>query len=393
MKSFALQHSKAVRFSVAGIIFVSAVVVSLICSGVSIGFKLSHDGNETGIIKTAKVFDSAKKMAVSSVDGAAECDFCFENYKLQKVLTLESRMSTIGEIADEMINSNNEVVYGTEIIVDGKRKLCVKNFDVEDYLESRLAAFDIKGAKNKHEFMSDIEIKSAYLLASDLAEISEITKFLDSLDVKTTSVVETKESIPYKTVTEKTSMQYVGYSSVISSGVKGVLAKRQSVVYVNGVEVSSKELASQVVSEPVDEVVLIGTKQVSSSTVKKLGFIFPLPKGTYVQTSYYGDGRGHKGLDYGADRGTSIFSVKSGTVTFSGSNGNYGLCVIVDHGNGLKTLYAHCDKLLVGKGEKVSAGQVIGTVGNTGRSTGNHLHFELIVNGSNVNPAPYLGAK
>jgi len=241
--------------------------------------------------------------------------------------------------------------------------------------------------------MSDIEIKSAYLLASDLAEISEITKFLDSLDVKTTSVVETKESIPYKTVTEKTSMQYVGYSSVISSGVKGVLAKRQSVVYVNGVEVSSKELASQVVSEPVDEVVLIGTKQVSSSTVKKLGFIFPLPKGTYVQTSYYGDGRGHKGLDYGADRGTSIFSVKSGTVTFSGSNGNYGLCVIVDHGNGLKTLYAHCDKLLVGKGEKVSAGQVIGTVGNTGRSTGDHLHFELIVNGSNVNPAPYLGAK
>ncbi len=388
-----MQHSTAVRLSVAGIIFVGAVAVSLSVSGVSIGFKLSHNGNEAGIIKNANVFDSAKKMAVSTVDGAAECDFCFDTYKLQKVLTLKGRMATVGEIADEMINSNNDVVYGTEIIVNGERKLCVKNFNVEEYLEERLEEFDIKGAKNTHEFMSDIEIKPAYLLASDLAEISEITSFLDTLDVKTTSVVETKESIPYKTVTEKTSMQYVGYSSVVSSGAPGVLAKRQNVVYVNGVEISSKELASEVVSEPVDEVVLIGTKQLSSSTVKKMGFIFPLPKGTYVQTSYYGDGRGHKGLDFGADRGTSIFSVKSGTVTFSGSNGNYGLCVIVDHGNGLKTLYAHADKLLVSKGEKVSAGQVLATVGNTGRSSGNHLHFELIVNGSNVNPAPYLGAK
>lgn len=381
------------KISAAGIIFVSAVVITLAATGVSLGFKLSHNGNQTAIVKSKEVFDNAKKLAVSMVDGAAESDFPFDDYKLQRVLTLKSKMCDSDVIAEEMINTNNEVVYGTEIIVDGERKFCVNNFDVEEYLDKRISAFDIKGAENKHEFMNDIEIKSAYILADDLVGVKETTKFLDSLDIKTTAVVETKESIPYETVTEKTSMQYVGYSSVVTSGVKGVLAKRQKNVYVNGVEVSSKELASEVVSEPVDEVVLIGTKQFSSSTAKNLGFYFPLPKGTYVQTSYYGDGRGHKGLDFGADRGTSIFSVKSGTVTFSGSNGNYGLCIIVDHGNGLKTLYAHCDKLLVGKGEKVSAGQVIGKVGNTGRSTGNHLHFEVIINGSNVNPAPYLGAK
>ncbi len=391
VKNFIATNKTVVRITTACVVFLGTVVIALAVSGVSVGLKVIYDGNEKGVIKGTSDFNGAKELAVSSVDGAKESDFYFDNFKLQKVLTLKSRMSSVYDIAQEIIDANNDVVYATEVLVDGQPKLYVKDFDVEAYINLHLEEYDVDGAQNAHEFVDNVDIKKAYCLSDDLSNLNEVTSFIDSLDVKTTSVVVSNEYIPYSTVTEKTSMQYVGYSSVVSSGVKGVLQKRESIVSVNGVKVSDTEVSREVISEPVDEVVLVGTKKYNSNSAKKLGFIFPLPKGSWKQTSYYGEGRNHQGLDFGADRGTSIYSVKSGTVTFASSNGNYGYCVIVDHGNGLKTLYAHADKILVSKGEKVEAGQIIATVGNTGRSTGNHLHFEVIINGSNVNPTPYLG--
>lgn len=99
---------------------------------------------------------------------------------------------------------------------------------------------------------------------------------------------------------------------------------------------------------------------------------------------------GHSGLDIAAPKGTKIKVAASGTITFSGYSGAYGNVVKVSHGSGVKTYYAHCSKLYVKKGQKVSAGDVIATVGSTGRSTGNHLHFEVVKNGISLNPQNYL---
>lgn len=98
-----------------------------------------------------------------------------------------------------------------------------------------------------------------------------------------------------------------------------------------------------------------------------------------VITSRFGGrwGRQHTGLDIGAPKGTKIKAAASGTVIFSGYSGSYGNVVKISHGSGIQTYYAHCSKLYVKKGEKVSAGDVIAAVGSTGRSTGNHLHFEI----------------
>lgn len=93
----------------------------------------------------------------------------------------------------------------------------------------------------------------------------------------------------------------------------------------------------------------------------------------------------HKGVDIGLPTGTPIQSGQSGTVTFAGYSGDYGNVVVIDDGNGLVSKYAHCDTLLVSQGQTVSIGDVIATVGNTGASTGSHLHLEVLKNGQYLN--------
>lgn len=100
--------------------------------------------------------------------------------------------------------------------------------------------------------------------------------------------------------------------------------------------------------------------------------------------------RMHWGVDIGAPRGTSIYATADGVVSYTGWNGGYGLCVDIAHGYGFKTRYAHCRSIIVKKGDIVKRGQIIATVGNTGRTTCSHLHYEVMVSGIKVNPVLYI---
>jgi murein DD-endopeptidase MepM/ murein hydrolase activator NlpD len=98
----------------------------------------------------------------------------------------------------------------------------------------------------------------------------------------------------------------------------------------------------------------------------------------------------HKGTDFAASYGKTVAATGDGIVMFAGWNAGYGKMVIISHGYGITTLYAHNSKLLVKQGDKVKKGQAISKVGNTGRSTGTHLHYEVKLNGKNVNPTKYF---
>ena len=124
---------------------------------------------------------------------------------------------------------------------------------------------------------------------------------------------------------------------------------------------------------------------------------WPTPSTSYITSPFgyrihpiYGYRKYHTGIDIGAYSGSSIVAANSGTVILSGWNGGYGKCIVVDHGGGITTLYAHCSSLLVGYGQKVSRGQTIAKVGSTGASTGPHLHFEVRLNGVYKNPLNYV---
>jgi murein DD-endopeptidase MepM/ murein hydrolase activator NlpD len=105
----------------------------------------------------------------------------------------------------------------------------------------------------------------------------------------------------------------------------------------------------------------------------------------------YGTYRQHTGVDLSCSNGAPIAAAGSGVVIQAGWNGGYGNAVMIDHGNGLATLYGHQSSIAVSNGESVTRGETIGYVGSTGASTGPHLHFETRVNGTPVNPCPYIG--
>ncbi|OCN03410.1 hypothetical protein A7X67_11030 [Clostridium sp. W14A] len=146
---------------------------------------------------------------------------------------------------------------------------------------------------------------------------------------------------------------------------------------------------------------MIGNNSGANITVGDGEFAWPLPGHTYISSGYGSRvdpitgkaGAFHTGLDIPAPTGTPVLASAGGTVIYSGVKGGYGNCVIIQHENGIQTLYGHNSELDVKKGDKVTQGQVIAKVGQTGRATGPHCHFEFRVNGQHVDPAPYLHPK
>lgn len=131
-------------------------------------------------------------------------------------------------------------------------------------------------------------------------------------------------------------------------------------------------------------------------------FTYPIQRGLYTITSNYGkrkdpisgEIKSHNGIDFAAPAGTPIYASDSGTVLYAmfgtAPYGGYGNIVVIQHSDSLITMYAHCSELLVQKGQGVSKGQLIAKVGSTGKSTGNHCHYEIRLNNIDVNPMPYL---
>ena len=180
-------------------------------------------------------------------------------------------------------------------------------------------------------------------------------------------------------------------------------SEKLSIVEKYSTELSELKQTSEAVSslyeqkKVVKKVTVSSTKvtsgKVATGKAPNVGINFAYPVNSPNISSGYGArwGRTHKGLDFAESTGTNIYASAPGTVTFSGWNtGGFGYLVIISHGNGVQTYYAHCSSLVAKVGQNVSQGQLIAKVGNTGRSFGAHLHFEIRVNGVAYNPALYL---
>ncbi|MBQ7547611.1 MAG: M23 family metallopeptidase [Clostridia bacterium] len=206
------------------------------------------------------------------------------------------------------------------------------------------------------------------------------------------------EEIDFKTETSYNSKLFSGDRRIIRQGQKGIDKVTVTITTVNGVTVDMEEIDRTTVSDPVTEKVEVGTAKSGSAgyyggSYSSRGFMWPAPTARMI-SQYFGH-NGHKGLDITTSGalGRPIVAAASGVVEIAGSTGNsYGQQVLIDHGNGVKTRYAHCvtGSIRVRAGQRVTAGQQIASIGSTGNSTGPHLHFEVIVNGGVTNPLNYV---
>lgn len=210
-----------------------------------------------------------------------------------------------------------------------------------------------------------------------------------------------EQTIAYDTVETEDDSLAAGTRKVTVDGADGKSIITEEIIFVDGVEVSRSQVSAQVIAQPVAEQISVGTKEVVKEQSRSLAGMSVLGDMAYPVeivdrlyiSSYYGDDRGHKGWDFAAPEGTKIFAAADGVVkNVNGVGSDYGLHFMIDHGNGICTLYAHCSSINVTEGQAVSCGEIIAEVGNTGRSTGNHLHFEIRENGTAIDPAPYLNA-
>ena len=226
-----------------------------------------------------------------------------------------------------------------------------------------------------------------------------VTKQEALLEVRITKVETRDEEIPFSTETTQSSEYTKGTTKTLQEGENGLRRVTMQNVYdTNGSLLEQTILSTETIKEPVNKKVVVGTKKVTNKTTYITGsgqFIWPVPGYRYCSRWY---GSGHKGVDICAAAGTPIYASAGGTVTKAGYNKagagtGYGYSVIISHSGGYTTVYAHCLSLVVSAGQTVRQGQLIGYVGSTGRSSGNHCHFEIRRSGSYIAPQTVFPGK
>ncbi len=183
--------------------------------------------------------------------------------------------------------------------------------------------------------------------------------------------------------------EYVGTHTVIDEGRDGLVEIRAEVEKVNGKVVNTEIFEETTIIEPIRGTLTKGTKRLPITTATGT-FEYPVIYFTLTSPFGYRWGRLHKGIDMAGPIGTPILAADGGRVTQAGWDGAYGYSVMIDHGNGYTTKYAHCNQLYVEVGQDVAQYEQIAEIGNTGNSTGPHCHFEIREWGMPRNPMDYL---
>lgn len=234
------------------------------------------------------------------------------------------------------------------------------------------------------------------MLVGDVLVISHEQPFLQTKTVKT--LTEEKE-IAFKTETELDHNKASGYEKVVQEGKNGLEEIVSEVTYIDGYETERTVISKTTLQEPVTAKIVVGSLTSSqynfsgsgaASTESNVGgYIWPV-NGGYISCPIWGYS-GHTGTDIAAPAGTTIWASKGGTIAYAGWSNGYGYNILINHGDGTKTRYAHCSSLAVYTGQQVSQGQVVGYVGQTGWASGNHCHFEIISNGTFLDARNYIG--
>lgn len=421
-------------------------------SGLEYGISVQYNGREIGIISAEADFKEAERevqQRISYSDNDKPVDLS-ASFSLRIISDNDVVMNS-DQLANEMLEASDEELteaYG--IYIDGKFVGAVKDKKpVQDALDEKLLNYSVDGIVKDISYKNKIEYSQGIYLAESVMDEKQTIDMLTSSTNKTAvyfaqsddsavticqkynmtleeferlnpsiegklnvgqmvSVIKTESYLPiqyireieypsmldYETVQYETSSLNVGTTAVLVKGKKGEKNTTIEVTYVDGIEHSRKTISSEIIREPVVEQIGIGTysaRPASSSTMLYGSGQFGWPiDGGYISDTFISD-RNHQGLDIAAPAGTDIYASGDGVVVSAGWNsGGYGYFVMIDHLNGYQTVYAHMSAVYASEGQTVARGQLIGAVGSTGRSTGDHCHLEVRYMGVCYDPAQFI---
>ena len=333
------------------------------------------DGKKIGAVQDRKTAEKALK------DVADKYTKKGDNIEIEKVSFLE-------KVDIDPCSTDLEDLHSEEEMVD---LLCTSG--EKETVHKVVAGDTLHSIAKKYDVWEDQLLADNKGINSKKLELGSNIIVKQQAPVLTYEVVEKityDKVIEHKVEEQKSADIYEGMTETQQAGSDGLSEITARVTLQNGKKVEEEDLVTTVKEEPVTEVVLVGTKE-RPPTVGSGKYIWPL-KDSFTQTSGFGSrwGRQHKGIDLAVSVGTTVYAADGGTVVEAQYSGSYGNVVMIDHQNGQETRYAHNSKLLVKKGDKVYQGQPIAKSGNTGRSTGPHVHFEIRFNGEPRNPLNYL---
>ncbi len=337
-----------------------------------VGFGLFIDGEIVGVLKSGKQIDEIlaelKDEYVKDLAGQVKTIEILEELDVRRGTTELSR-----------IDSKEEVI---ENIKTGGRDEKIHQVEVGESLYTIAGIYDLD--------IDELIEANQDLNPENLAIGAEVrlVKPANRLTIATVEKLEELETITREVEIEYDEEKYIGEEEVLEEGKDGKLRKLLAVKRENG-KIVEEEILEEKIIEDAEKKILLRGKKEKPSHIATGSFLVPT-RGSV--SSPYGPrwGRMHRGLDIAAGEGTAILAADGGTISYSAWNGSYGKLVEIDHGNGYKTRYAHCSTIDVNVGDKVAKGERIAGVGNTGRSTGAHLHFEVIKNGAHQNPSNYI---
>lgn len=307
-------------------------------------------------------------------------DFC-SNLKIDFKST-----NAIVVIADGVEVGSFSSKYTQKDMLQVLSKKYIEGLDIneEDIISVRIVGnLDFENKKISNESVKPLEV-----LANDL--YTEMTVSCNSEEYSIEIITESTElkSIEPSTKIENTEEMYIGQSNIIE-GQQGLSSVTSRKTYINGEEESNVIINETIINEPKSKIIYRGCKNPIGDKVE---FLSHPTRGGDI-TSGFGErwNSFHSGMDIGKPIGDPVEAAIDGCVKEAGYNEfGYGNLVILEHQNGIQTYYAHLDSINVVEGQTINKGQIIGTVGNTGISTGPHLHFELRVDGEPINPVEYI---
>lgn len=261
---------------------------------------------------------------------------------------------------------------------------------------SRLRAIYVSGSVTQMELlmssgdMSDLLVRAEMINSvgkQDSAALNELIKVMEQIEADKKSLTDSKKTLDANMADLETHKTDLNTKMAESQSIINTL-EQQAYAYSESVSDDKDQL-----DKIEDEIVKLARNSINGGIIGTGQMTMPCPGYSYVSAGYpnYSSGSFHGGVDFAAPYGTTIIAADSGTVIAANYwSYSFGRHIMISHGNGIVTLYGHASELLVSVGQNVQKGQAIARVGSTGNSTGNHLHFEVRVDGSRDNPWNYL---